>query len=132
VIFAFLQYGGPEGLLLALPLRAVLGKLFAGLDPVLAPPAFGVWPTRRPLEVLAREAVPRLQLNLEAILLLARATVASGFCFLLGRYLLFFVLASYALRASLCFFFAFSLSRLWRHTYFNRFLSAIRPEGRTQ
>ena len=57
MLLGYLQDGGPEGLLLALPLRAVL-EVFAGLDLVLAPSAFGAWHSRCPLKVLAREAVP--------------------------------------------------------------------------
>ena len=48
---------------LTLPLRAVLQEVLAGLDLVLEPPAFGVWPFRRPLEVLACEVVTRLELE---------------------------------------------------------------------
>jgi len=54
--------GSPESLLLALPLRAVLEVVFACLDLLLATPAFGVWPPRRPLEVLTCETMPSLQL----------------------------------------------------------------------
>jgi len=62
VLSGLCQDSSLESLLLALPLRAVVEEMFAGLGLVLAPPAFGVWPTRRPLEVLACETVPRLQL----------------------------------------------------------------------
>ncbi|HUC20098.1 MAG TPA: hypothetical protein VMR98_01225, partial [Candidatus Polarisedimenticolaceae bacterium] len=37
-----LQDGGPEGLLLTFPLRAVFEQVLASLDLLLAPPALGV------------------------------------------------------------------------------------------
>ena len=63
MLLGYPQDGGPEGLLQALPLRAVLEVVFAGLDLILAPPALGVWPSRCPLEVLVHEAVPRLEMG---------------------------------------------------------------------
>jgi len=61
VLLGFLQDGSPEGLFPAPPLQAVFEEMFAGLDLVLTP-AFGIWPSRRPLEILACEAMFRLQL----------------------------------------------------------------------
>ena len=52
----------PEGLLLAPPLGAVLEQVLPGLDAVLAPPAGGVRSAGCPSQVLAGQAVPRLQL----------------------------------------------------------------------
>jgi len=48
---------------IALPASSsALEEMFAGLDLVQAPLALGVWPSRRPLEVMACEAVSRLEL----------------------------------------------------------------------
>jgi len=66
-------------------LRAVLEQVFSGL---YAPPALRVRATRRPLEILSGEAVASLQLvKREARRLLAPATVGSGFCISLRRYI---------------------------------------------
>ena len=58
-----LQDGRPEGLLLAPPLGAVLEKMLPGLDAVLAT-AGGVRSAGCPSQILAGQAVPRLQLAL--------------------------------------------------------------------
>jgi len=55
-----LQDGCPEGFLRAPPLGAILEKMFTGLDAVLAPQAFRVRASDRPLEVLFGKAVTSL------------------------------------------------------------------------
>jgi len=56
-LLGLLQDGCPEGLLLAPPLGAVLEQMFTGLDAVLAPPAFRVRASGRPLGLLPGEAM---------------------------------------------------------------------------
>jgi len=61
---SILAHCRPRNLLLVLPLRTVLGKMFSplGLVLVLAPPALGGGLVLRPLEVLAGEAAACLRL----------------------------------------------------------------------
>jgi len=52
----------PQDFLLRLPLGALLEEVVPGLRSVPAPPALRAGPSLRPVEVLAGQAVPRLQL----------------------------------------------------------------------
>jgi len=88
------QDGSPEGFLLAPPLGAVLEQMFTGLNAVLAPPAFRVRASGRPLGVLYGQ-------------FLAGRTGRRGVCwhlprwhFSLGRYLRLLVLSSFLLTQS--------------------------------